>query len=79
MSYGFCDANAIPVQHYRATLRLTPVVDGNGTFAEWWATFDCAPERHDEWTTFYREAFARWLGSLRSHLDGRSGEANRAA
>jgi hypothetical protein len=24
MSYAFCDADALPVQHYRATLKLTP-------------------------------------------------------
>ena len=33
------------VQNYVATLKLTPVTDGNRTFAEWWAEFDCAPER----------------------------------
>ena len=29
----------------RRTLKLTPVTDGNRTFAEWWAEFDCVPER----------------------------------
>ena len=33
------------VENYVATLKLTPVTDGNKTFAEWWAEFDCAPER----------------------------------
>ena len=33
------------VDNYVATLKLTPVTDGNRTFAEWWAEFDCAPER----------------------------------
>ncbi len=33
------------VENYVATLKLTPVTDGNRTFAEWWAEFDCAPER----------------------------------
>ena len=31
------------VENYVATLKLTPVTDGNRTFAEWWAEFDCAP------------------------------------
>ena len=31
-----------------ATLKLTPVTHGNRTFAEWWAEFDCAPEREGE-------------------------------
>ena len=33
------------VENYVATLKLTPVTDGGRTFAEWWAEFDCAPER----------------------------------
>ncbi len=36
------------VDNYVATLKLTPVTDGNRTFAEWWAEFDCAPEREGE-------------------------------
>jgi hypothetical protein len=33
------------VENYVATLKLTPVTDGNRAFAEWWAEFDCAPDR----------------------------------
>lgn len=33
------------VQNYIATLSLTPITDGNATFAEWQADFDCPPER----------------------------------
>lgn len=33
------------VENYVAKLSLTPVTDGNATFAEWEAEFDCAPER----------------------------------
>ena len=33
------------VENYVATLRLTPVTDGERTFVEWTAEFDCAPER----------------------------------
>ena len=33
------------VENYIATLKLTPITDGNRTFAEWTAEFDCAPER----------------------------------
>src|SRR6185503_328680 len=36
------------VENYVATLRLTPVTDGERTFAEWTAEFDCAPEREQE-------------------------------
>jgi hypothetical protein len=33
------------VENYIATLKLTPVTDGNKTFVEWWAEFDCPPAR----------------------------------
>jgi len=36
------------VENYVATLRLTPITDGDRTFAEWTAEFDCAPERETE-------------------------------
>ena len=36
------------VENYVATLRLTPVTDGERTFVEWTAEFDCAPEREGE-------------------------------
>ena len=42
------------VVNYVATLRLTPVTDGERTFAEWTAEFDCAPEREAELVDQYR-------------------------
>src|SRR4051795_5502407 len=32
------------VENYMATLSLTPITDGNQSFAEWQAEFDCAPD-----------------------------------
>ena len=71
-TYEFAEARTIPEQNYRAILRLMPVVDGDRTFVEWWATFDCEPERRDERVALFRESFARWLGSLRRKLDAQS-------
>ena len=36
------------VENYVATLKLAPITDGDRTFAEWSAEFDCAPEREAE-------------------------------
>ena len=36
------------VDNYVATLKLTPVTDGDRTFAEWSAQFDCAPGQERE-------------------------------
>jgi hypothetical protein len=33
------------VRNYIATLKLTPITDGDRTFAEWTAEFDCDAER----------------------------------
>ncbi len=36
------------VENYVATLKLTPITDGDRTFAEWSAEFDCPEEREAE-------------------------------
>lgn len=36
------------VKDYIATLKLSPITDGNRTFAEWTAEFDCEPARANE-------------------------------
>jgi hypothetical protein len=36
----------MPVENYVATLRLRPITDGNRTYAEWTAAFDC-PEQEE--------------------------------
>lgn len=38
------------VEHYIATIKLTPVTDGGRCFAEWSAEFECAPGREIELT-----------------------------
>lgn len=46
-TYSILEA-PMPVENYVATLKLTPVTDGNRTFAEWTAEFECDPAReHD--------------------------------
>lgn len=67
-TYAFAEEGTLPVAGYEATLRVTPVVDGDRAFVEWWATFDCAPVERDERVAFFRDAFAGWLGSLRRAL-----------
>jgi hypothetical protein len=43
-SYAILES-PMPVENYIASLSLTPITDGNRTFAEWQADFDCAAER----------------------------------
>ena len=70
-TYAFCGEAPVPVTDYRATLRVSPVTDRGRAFVEWSASFDCLPERLGEWTSFFHDAFGRWLQSLRRHVDGR--------
>ncbi|MEM8686167.1 MAG: SRPBCC family protein [Pseudomonadota bacterium] len=37
----------MPLEDYLATLRLTPVTEGDRTFIEWTAEFSCAPSDED--------------------------------
>jgi hypothetical protein len=64
-SYEFCGAASLPLTDFQATLRITPVVDGDRAFVEWWATFDCDPAGRDELTGTLRGWFGKWLESLR--------------
>ena len=67
-TYEFCGAASLPVTDFQATLRITPVVDGDRAFVEWWATFDCDAARREELTGTLRAWFGEWLESLRSAL-----------
>jgi hypothetical protein len=68
-AYSLCDPSPYPVRHYIATIRVTPVVDLNKAFVEWWATFDCAAEELERWTRhFEKEGFAKWLSALRGFM-----------
>jgi hypothetical protein len=46
-TYSILDS-PMPLENYVATLRLTPVTDGDRCFIEWSAEFDCAPQREQE-------------------------------
>ena len=56
------------LQDFQATLRVTPIVDGDRAFVEWEATFDCNADRRDALKSHLCNAFAKWLGSLRRSL-----------
>jgi len=67
-TYEFCGAPPLPVTDFQATLRITPIVDGDRAFVEWSATFDCDAARRDELTGTLRASFGKWLESLRATL-----------
>jgi len=64
-TYAFCEAASLPVTDFQATLRVTPVVDGDRSFVEWWAVFDCDPTQSEAHAATLRGWFGNWLESLR--------------
>ena len=61
----------MPLENYVATLRLTPVTEGNRTFIEWTAEFTCAPEVEEELThDLAQNVFRGGFDSLKRHFGG---------
>jgi hypothetical protein len=72
-TYEFCSEPSLPITSFQATLRVTPVIDGDRAFVEWWADFDCEPIWRDRLTGTLRGWFAQWLESLRTVLGAGTG------
>ena len=61
----------MPLTDYIATLRLTPITDGDRTFAEWSAEFDCAPDVADDLVgNIGQGVFQAGFDSLKRHFGG---------
>ena len=61
----------MPLIDYIATLRLTPITDGDRTFAEWSAEFDCAPDVADDLVgNIGQGVFQAGFDSLKRHFGG---------
>jgi hypothetical protein len=57
------------LENYVATLRLTPITDGERTFAEWSAEFDCAPENEEDLVSgIGQNVFQGGFDSLKRHF-----------
>jgi hypothetical protein len=60
------------VEHYVATLKLTPVTDGGRSFAEWSAEFECEPEREQALCeSIGQNVFQAGFDALKRHFGGR--------
>ncbi|HET7889473.1 MAG TPA: SRPBCC family protein [Bradyrhizobium sp.] len=68
-TYEFCGTPTLPMTGFLATLRVTPVVDGDRAFVEWWAHFDCDVARRDEIADTLQGWFGKWLESLRRSME----------
>ncbi len=56
---------------YQGTLRLTPIVDGNRAFVEWFVEFGGPPTEAAQWTDLLLKLIPQWVNSLQGTLAGR--------
>ncbi len=70
-TYGILES-PMALENYVATLRLTPVSDGDRCFAEWSAEFDCAVEVEEDLVTgIGSNVFQGGFDALKRHFGGR--------
>ena len=68
LSFPEKDSNSPAPITYQGTLRISPVVDGEGSFIEWSVTFDASPKDSERWLAFLVPSIAKWVASLRASL-----------
>ena len=61
----------MPLENYVATVRLVPITDGNRTYAEWTAEFNCSPEEEEGLLDMIsNDVFQGGFDALKSALEG---------
>lgn len=69
-TYAMLDG-PMPLSDYIATLRLTPITDGDRCFAEWSAEFNCAPNDEDDLVNgIGTNVFQGGFDALKRHFGG---------
>jgi hypothetical protein len=67
-SYAIVESG-LNVSNYVAGLKLTPVTDGNQTFAEWTAEFETPPGKEQETAAMIgRDVFQAGFDALKKHV-----------
>lgn len=69
-TYGILES-PMPLTDYVATLRLTPITDGDRCFAEWSAEFDCDPANETDLVSgIGTNVFQGGFDALKRHFGG---------
>ena len=67
-TYNF-EQKPFDVDNYLATIRVTPVTDGDRSFVEWWTTFDCDRDQQGHWIDFFAtQVFQGGFDALKAHF-----------
>ncbi|MEN0040887.1 MAG: SRPBCC family protein [Pseudomonadota bacterium] len=69
-SYAILES-PMPLTDYVATLRVTPITDGERSFVEWSAEFECAPEDESDLVSgIGTNVFQGGFDALKRHFGG---------
>ncbi|HVX47126.1 MAG TPA: SRPBCC family protein [Mycobacteriales bacterium] len=60
------------IHRYAGTLRIRPVLETGGCFAEWSTEYECPNEDAEYWADWWAAMLPAWLGSLRDHVRPRN-------
>ncbi len=58
----------LPVKNARTSMRLRPITDSYGTFAEWTSEFESEAGKEEEGVQFMRRVFNAGFRALKRHL-----------
>lgn len=67
--YDFVES-PFPVRRYDATLRVTPVTDGNRAFVEWFSWFESEADQEAALSGTFAGIYEAGFGSLKGRLSG---------
>lgn len=63
-------ADPVAAIDYAGTLRITPIVDGNRAFVEWFVDYQCPVADASRWQEKLMDLIPQWVDSLRHVLAG---------
>lgn len=61
-------AGPLPAKNVRTSIKLRPITDSYGTFAEWSSEFDAEAGKEDEGVQFLGRVFGAGFRALKRHL-----------
>jgi len=69
-SYSIEEATKAPIEDFIATMQLLQITDGDCTYIEWTAEFDCAPEDEEDMVElFSTDIFQSGIDALKDRFN----------
>ncbi|HKQ70185.1 MAG TPA: SRPBCC family protein [Polyangiaceae bacterium] len=67
-TYEFAGKPSMQVEHFQATIHVLPITEGDRSFVEWYASYDCSADEMQHSHDYFVQGCARWLANLRKKL-----------